>query len=203
MTGELYRWTIPRTCYVIDNVVCVPLVGESPKGGWANEIRPEDSVHAIIGVHTRDGPSGYGSCFTDGRLAREAVRILKPLLVGKNAIEVGRLTEELHQNTFWMGRGGTLTHAISGINIALVGRSSAKRQDCPSPFFWGGVTGTTVKPYASMLMDEPDKMGDILSEYRAKGYRAFKIGWGPFGRRESFARDEAIIRASRDALQDR
>ncbi len=25
----------------------------------------------------------------------------------------------LHQNTFWMGRGGTLTHAISAIDIAL------------------------------------------------------------------------------------
>ena len=27
--------------------------------------------------------------------------------------------EKLHQNTFWMGRGGTLTHTISGIDIAL------------------------------------------------------------------------------------
>ena len=30
-----------------------------------------------------------------------------------------RVSEKLHQNTFWMGRGGTLTHAISGIDIAL------------------------------------------------------------------------------------
>ena len=29
------------------------------------------------------------------------------------------MSEKLHQNTFWMGRGGTLTHAISGIDIAL------------------------------------------------------------------------------------
>ena len=185
----------------IDEVACVPLVGESPKGGWSNDIRPEDSVHAIVAVHTRDGPSGYGSCFTDGRLAREAVRILKPLLVGKRAIEVGRLTEELHQNTFWMGRGGTLTHAISGINIALwdiLGKATG----LPVSVLLGGRYKNTVKPYASMLMDEPEKMGDILSEYRAQGYRAFKIGWGPFGRRASFAHDEAIIKASRDALQD-
>ena len=47
------------------------------------------------------------------------MRILTTFLVGENAAEVGRLTETLHQNTFWMGRGGTLTHAISGINIAL------------------------------------------------------------------------------------
>ena len=192
--------TIAST-HVIEDVVCVPLVGESPKGGWSNEIRPEDSVHAIIAVHTRDGLSGYGSCFTDGRLAREAVRILKPLLVGKRATEVGRLTEELHQNTFWMGRGGTLTHAISGINIALwdiLGKATG----LPVSVLLGGRYQNSVKPYASMLMDEPEKMNDILSEYHAQGYRAFKIGWGPFGRRESFAYDEAIIKASRDALQD-
>ena len=185
----------------IDDVVCVPLVGESPKGGWANEIRPEDSVHAIIAVHTRNGISGYGSCFTDGRLAREALRILKPLLIGKSAIEVGRVTEELHQNTFWMGRGGTLTHAISGINIALwdvLGKATG----LPVSVLLGGRYKNSVKPYASMLMDEPEKMGDILTEYRAQGYRAFKIGWGPFGRCGSYAKDEAIIKASRKALQD-
>ncbi|WP_269204920.1 hypothetical protein [Providencia rettgeri] len=29
------------------------------------------------------------------------------------------VSEKLRQNTFWMGRGGTLTHTISGIDIAL------------------------------------------------------------------------------------
>jgi galactonate dehydratase len=29
------------------------------------------------------------------------------------------VAEALHQNTFWQGRGGTITHAISGIDIAL------------------------------------------------------------------------------------
>ena len=33
--------------------------------------------------------------------------------------EPERVSEKLHQNTFWMGRGGTLTHTISGIDIAL------------------------------------------------------------------------------------
>jgi L-alanine-DL-glutamate epimerase-like enolase superfamily enzyme len=30
-----------------------------------------------------------------------------------------RVSEKLHQNTFWQGRGGTITHTISGIDIAL------------------------------------------------------------------------------------
>lgn len=49
-------------------------------------------------------------------------------------------------------------------------------------------------------MDEPAKMADVLSDYVEQGYRAFKIGWGPFGRTGSVADDEAIIRSSREVL---
>ncbi|ENU1225753.1 hypothetical protein [Providencia rettgeri] len=52
----------------ITEIVAVPLFGESPKGGWSNEIKPEDPIHAIIAVHTDAGITGYGSVFTDGRL---------------------------------------------------------------------------------------------------------------------------------------
>ncbi|MCR8725382.1 mandelate racemase/muconate lactonizing enzyme family protein [Frigidibacter sp. ROC022] len=183
----------------IEDVVCVPLVGESPKGGWSNEIQPDDSIHALIAVHTAGGASGYGSCFTDGYLAKEAVRQLRPLLIGENAAEVGRLTETLHQNSFWMGRGGTLTHAISGINIALWDLLG-KAVGLPVSVLLGGRYKERIEPYASLLMDEPEKMGDVLSGYVEQGYRAFKIGWGPFGRSGSYARDEAIIRAARDVL---
>ena len=45
--------------------------------------------------------------------------MLAPLYEGENALEPERVSEKLHQNSFWMGRGGTLTHVISGIDIAL------------------------------------------------------------------------------------
>jgi D-galactarolactone cycloisomerase len=185
----------------ITGVCCVPLVGESPKGGWSHEIQPEDSIHAIIAVHTRCGLSGYGSTFTDGFLAREAVRILTPFLIGENAAEVGRLTETLHQNTFWMGRGGALTHAISGINIALwdlLGKASG----LSISVLLGGRYKSKVRPYVSLLMDEPAKMAEEIVRYREQGYRAFKIGWGPFGRSDSYQHDEAIVRAAREVLSE-
>ena len=50
----------------IRSIVSVPLVGESPKGGWSSEIRPEDSVHSLIAVHTDAGITGHGSVFTNG-----------------------------------------------------------------------------------------------------------------------------------------
>ena len=183
----------------IVEIVCVPLVGESPKGGWRHEIQPQDSIHAIIAILTESGMSGYGSVFTDGFLAREGVRILRSFLIGENAAEVDRLTENLHQNTFWMGRGGTLTHVIGGINIALwdlLGKATG----LPVSVLLGGRYKTRIRPYASLLMDEPARMADEIAQYRDKGYKAFKVGWGPFGRTDSHADDEAIVRAAREVL---
>lgn len=183
----------------ITRVTAMPLFGESPKGGWSNEIRPEDSIHALIAVHTDQGLSGYGSVFTDGRLAQAGLKVLEPLLIGENALEPERVSEKLHQNTFWMGRGGTLTHTISGIDIALwdiLGKATG----LPVGVLLGGAYRTKVKPYCSLLMEEPALMRDIVADYFNKGFRAFKIGWGPFGRRESSKRDEAIIRAAREGI---
>src|SRR5581483_7138411 len=176
----------------------VPLLGESPKGGWSAEIKQEDSIHALIAVHTDAGIIGHGSVFTDGRLVQAGLQVLEPLYRGENALEPERVTEKLHQNTFWMGRGGTLTHAISGIDIALwdiLGKALGQ----PVGRLLGGTYRRKVKPYCSLLMEEPPQMRDVVAGFRAKGFRAFKIGWGPFGRREDAKLDEAIVRAAREA----
>ena len=48
-------------------------------------------------------------------------------------------------------------------------------------------------------MDEPAKLRDHLLAVKAQGFRAFKIGWGPFGRRNA-ATDKAIVQAAREAV---
>jgi D-galactarolactone cycloisomerase len=48
-------------------------------------------------------------------------------------------------------------------------------------------------------MEMPDRMREVVAEYRARGFRAFKIGWGPFGRALDPKLDEAIVRAAREA----
>ena len=188
--------SLPR--FKITSVAAAPLTGESPKGGWSAEIRPDDSIHALIAVHTDLGVTGYGSVFTDGRLAVAGLKVLEPLLLGENALEPARVAEKLHQNTFWMGRGGTLTHVISGVDLALwdilgkaTGLSVAR--------LIGGVHRTRVQPYCSLLMDMPAAMHDLVAAYRGKGFRAFKIGWGPFGRARDHRLDEAIVKAARKA----
>jgi D-galactarolactone cycloisomerase len=39
----------------------------------------------------------------------------------------------------------------------------------------------------------------VVAEHRARGFTAYKIGWGPFGRAMNPALDEAIVRAAREA----
>ena len=183
----------------IVRVSAAPLFGESPKGGWSNEIRPEDSIHALIAVHTDAGITGYGSVFTDGRLAQAGLKVLESLLIGENALEPERVTEKLHQNTFWMGRGGTLTHTISGVDIAMwdiLGKAAG----LPVSQLLGGNYRQKVKPYCSLLMEEPALMRDVVAGYHAQGFRAFKIGWGPFGRANDVKLDEAIVRAAREGI---
>jgi len=182
----------------IRSIVSVPLLGESPKGGWSSEIRPEDSIHSLIAVHTDAGITGHGSVFTNGGLVAAALKVLAPLYEGENALEPERVSEKLHQNTFWMGRGGSLTHAISGIDIALwdiLGKATGQ----PVGRLLGGTYRRRVQPYCSLLMEQPEVMGEVVATYRDRGFRAFKIGWGPFGRALDAKLDEAIVRAAREA----
>src|SRR5258707_6022833 len=188
----------PLPSVKILSIAAVPLLGESPKGGWSAEIRPEDSIHSLIAVHTDAGITGYGSVFTNGGLVAAALKVLEPLYRGENALEPPRVSEALHQHTFWMGRGGTLTHTISGIDIALwdiLGKATGQ----PVGRLLGGTYRQRVQPYCSLLMEAPDRMREIIGEFRARGFRAFKIGWGPFGRALDAGLDEAIVRAAREA----
>ena len=43
-------------------------------------------------------------------------------------------------------------------------------------------------------------MADTVLAFQARGFRAFKIGWGPFGRGMDAKLDEAIVRAAREAI---
>ena len=182
----------------IREIRCAGLRGATPEGGWSNELRPEDCVHTLIAVHTDDGRVGLGSVFSNDQLVRAALHVLEPLYRGESALEPERVSEKLHQHTFWLGRGGSITHTIGGIDIALwdlLGQATGQ----PVGRLLGGRCRERVRPYASILMRAPKLLAKRLRGIRAKGFRAFKIGWGPFGKGSAQA-DEAIVRAARDAI---
>ena len=182
----------------ITRIEAAGLRGATPEGGWANELRPADCVHTLIAVRTDEGITGWGSVFTNDALVQAALDVLAPLYEGENALEPERVSEKLHAHTFWLGRGGTLTHTIGGIDIALwdiLGKVTGQ----PVGRLLGGRYRNSVRPYASLLMRAPEPLAEQLQAIREQGFRAFKIGWGPFGR-ESQQMDEAMVRAARNAV---
>ncbi|MBL8231547.1 MAG: mandelate racemase/muconate lactonizing enzyme family protein, partial [Bryobacterales bacterium] len=139
----------------IQEILAFGLRGRTPEGGWSNELQPEDCVHTLIAVRTGEGLTGWGSVFTSEDLVRASLAVLKPLFVNENALEPERVSEKLHQNTFWLGRGGSITHTISGIDLALwdlLGKATNQ----PVGRLLGGRYRSRVRPYASLLMQEPE-----------------------------------------------
>lgn len=182
----------------ITQIQAAGLRGATPEGGWANEIKPSDCVHTLLKVSTDEGITGWGSTFTNDALVQASLNVLEPLYLGENALEPERVSEKLRAHTFWLGRGGSITHTISGIDIALwdiLGKATGQ----PVGRLLGGRYRERVRPYASILMDEPDRLAEHLKAVLAHGFRAFKIGWGPFGRK-SYSLDEQIVRAARNAV---
>jgi D-galactarolactone cycloisomerase len=160
--------------------------------------RRDNCVYTLMAIITDEGLTGLGSVYTNDGLVRSALAVLEPLYRGENALEPERVSEKLHQHTFSLGRGGSITHTISGIDIALwdlLGKATGQ----PIGRLLGGRYRERVKPYASLSMTDPARLAHKLRELKERGFRAFKIGWGPFGRRSN-ALDEAIVRAAREAV---
>jgi D-galactarolactone cycloisomerase len=174
------------------------LRGCTPEGGWSNEIKSQDCVHTLVAVFTDEGITGWGSVFTNDRLVHAALQVLEPLYAGESPLEPERVSEKLHAHTFWMGRGGTITHTISGIDIAMwdiLGKATGQ----PVGRLLGGCYRSRVLPYASLLMCESSALAERLTALGEQGFKAFKIGWGPFGR-QSDAVDERIVKAARESV---
>ena len=182
----------------IREIRTVGLRGATPEGGWSEELQPENCVQTLVAVITDEGITGLGSVFTNVDLVRSALAVLEPLYRDENALEPERVSEKLRQNMFWLGRGGSVTHAISGIDIALwdiLGKATGQ----PVGRLLGGRYRERVQPYASILIREPGALSEILGELKVRKFKAFKIGWGPFGRKDT-AYDEVIVKAARIAV---
>ncbi len=174
------------------------LIGGTVDGGWPEGHEPEDDLHTLVEIVSDEGPTGIGSVFTSSALVAAGIEQLRPLWQGESAIEPERVSEKLRQSSFWQGRGGTLEHVISGIDIALwdlLGKACNQ----PVARLLGGYYRRRIKPYASLLFDEPGPLAERLRATVERGFRAIKLGWRPFGRRsEKF--DELLVRTARETV---
>jgi D-arabinonate dehydratase len=156
------------------------LTGGTVEGGWAEELAPEDNVHTVVEVVTDAGLVGVGSVFTSSHLVGAAVKLLRPFLVGERADEPARVSEKLRQNTFWQGRGGSVEHAISGIDIALWD-IAGKVAKLPV-YKLLGAARDRVEAYASGgFYQEGKGIDGVAGEaegYRARGFKGMKMKIG-------------------------
>jgi len=174
------------------------LSGGTVDGGWPQGNKPEEDLNTILELLTDEGLVGVGSVMTSKSLVEAAVALLRPHLIGERADEPMRVTEKLRQSTFWQGRGGAVEHAISGIDIALW---DLLGKICKQPVarLLGGYYRTRIKPYGSILFDEPGPLRQTLLQTVARGFKAIKLGWRPFGRRDRRT-DELLIQTARDTV---
>ncbi len=176
----------------------IPLVGATVDGGWPQGHEPQENLHTLIRIRTDEGLHGWGSCFTSGTLIEGSVALLWPLLKGESAVEPERVSETLRQSSFWQGRGGSVEHAISGIDIALWDIMGKACQQ-PVSRLLGGNYRQRIKPYGSILFDEPHALAMTLRSVVDRGFKAIKMGWRPFGRRNRKF-DELLIKTARETV---
>lgn len=155
-------------------------------------------MQTLVEVVTDGGIHGLGSVYSAPKLVAASLDILSRLLIGESATEPARVTENLFQHTIWEGTSGPVIHTISGINIALWD-IFGKTTSLSIGRLFGGRYRSKIKAYASILMCEPAYMPARLEASLKRGFKAVKIGWGPFGR-SSRSLDEAIIRVARETL---
>jgi len=181
----------------IAEVNAIPLYGRIPDAGWEAEVEREETLHTLIEVVTDEGLRGYGSAYTSISFVESALKVLRPWIAGE-PVEPERVTETLHQRTFWLGRGGNVTQAISGIDIALwdlYGKITGQ----PIARLLGGYYRDRIKPYGSILFEEPAMLRDKLQSVVAGGFKAIKLGWGPFGRVHRTL-DEEMVKTARETV---
>jgi L-alanine-DL-glutamate epimerase-like enolase superfamily enzyme len=182
----------------ITDVRLTGLSGGTVDGGWPDGMRPEEDLNTVVEVLTDEGLTGLGSAMTSKALVTAAVQLLRPLLLGERADEPARVSEKLRQSHFWKGRGGAVEHAISGIDIALWDLLG-KVCNQPVARLLGGYYRDRIKPYGSILFDEPAPLRETLQQTLARGFRAVKLGWRPFGRRDRRT-DELLVRTARETV---
>lgn len=164
--------------------------------GWTIHT-PDRRFHVLVELHGENGLSGWGAAYSECEQAVGALHWLERFVVGEDALHIERVTEKLHQVTFWVGRGGAMTHAISAINIALWDLAGKTLGQSVSTLLGGGHR-KSVPVYGSVLFRPVATLEQRIEKMLERGFRAIKLGWDPFGR-QTRTEDDQLVRTARRA----
>jgi D-galactarolactone cycloisomerase len=161
---------------------------------------PDKNFHVFVELHTDAGVRGWGTAYSQKDQVLGALIWLKRFVLGESPLEIERITEKLHQVSFWMGRGGAMTHAVSAINLALWD-AAGKILNQPVHVLLGGKQHKAIPAYGSVLFHPVDTLAERMAAMRERGFRAMKLGWEPFGK-GSTADDEKLVSTARKAAAE-
>ncbi len=150
--------------------------GPSDTEVWGGKAWPTADV-LLVKVSTEDGVIGWGEAFGYNVIPATKVaidQILAPMCIGRDALAIESLMQELQQKLHIFGRSGPIIFGLSGIDIALwdiAGKVSGK----PLHQLLGG--GKSQLPcYASMIRyTEPERVAANVERALKDGYRHIKL----------------------------
>ena len=171
-----------------------------PKDDYGGALEVGENFNTLIEVEADNGLKGYGSTYTTLAITAAAMRLICPILMAEKNITPARVSEMLHQRHFWLGRGGSITHVISGVDIALWDLFG-KHLGASVSTLAGGRYREKVRPYASLSFDDGDKLEEKITAAVEKGFAGIKIGWGTFGRLD-LKNDEKLTATCRKVAGD-
>jgi D-arabinonate dehydratase len=155
--------------------------------------------YVFVEIETVGGLKGHGFGFSrDGRVSDCVITNLKPLLIGKNALLVEKIWDDLYMNTRYLGRKGMMMRAISAVDIALWDLKG-KKTGLPLWTLLGGMDKKVPAYVAGGYYREGDGLEQISQEYaryREDGYKGAKMKVGA----ASFSEDLKRVEAARNAI---
>lgn len=161
---------------------------------------PDENAHVLVEIVAEDGSRGWGACYSEKYQIVGALGWIHRFVVGQDVYEYEKITETLHATTFWLGRGGAMNHAISGMNIAMwdcAGRSLGLSVST----LLGGRHHERVKAYGSILFHPVEDLEQRIEAMLARNFKAIKLGWEPFGR-HGIKHDRDLVARARKVAGD-
>ncbi len=156
--------------------VSVPFEIGGPKPKFAGIPRQMDML--LIRIETDQGLVGWGEAF--GLAIWPATRqafehLVAPLVVGRDETDVTALSESLQQQLHILGRGGAVTYALSGLDIALWDLAG-KAANLPLSRLLGGAKHDSLPVYASLMRyGQSDLVARNVEAALNKGFTAIKL----------------------------
>src|SRR6266567_5278234 len=197
---RVFRWrgrTTPLPPHFCTNPMDLLQLPEASMGTFA--------FHGWLAVEifTDDGFIGTGNAALAPQVTKQIIDLyLKPLLVGRDPLDIEFLWQHMYRKTMAFGRKGIGMVAISAIDIALwdiLGKSARQ----PVYRLLGGRTKPRIPVYASRLYsDELSKLAGEAQRYKDEGYKAMKLrfGWGPTEGAAGMQRNVELVRTVRETV---